>query len=89
MNIGDNIGEYIDYLRLREEYHAILKSTVADIKNISYTVRSDCMIAAAFLSHFVNDSIPWIHIDLGGITYTDSKAMSHGIHLLYEFIKQI
>jgi leucyl aminopeptidase len=89
INIGDNIGEYVDYLIMREEYYSLLKSTVADIKNINYNIKADCIMAGVFLSTFIVNEIPWIHIDLGGIVYSDNKVVSYGIHLLYEFIKQI
>ena len=89
IKIGDNIGEYVDYLKIREEYYSLLNSTVADISNISYEKYADCIKAATFLSYFIQQDIPWIHIDLGGIVYIDSKTTSYGINLLYEFIKQL
>lgn len=88
-SIGETIGEYIDYLKIRPEYLKSLKSQVADIKNISQTVRADCIMAGTFLSYFINNNIPWIHIDLGGIVYINSIINSYGINLLYEFIKAL
>jgi leucyl aminopeptidase len=89
IDIGENIGEYVDYLKLHDEYLDSLKSNVADIKNINPYVRADCVIAGSFLSYFIDNNIPWIHIDLGTIVYKNSTILSYGIYLLYEFIKQI
>ena len=89
INIGENIGEYVDYLKIREEYFSLLKSTVADIKSINTNIPADCIMAGVFLSHFILTEIPWIHIDLGSVVYADSKIISFGINLLYEFIKQL
>lgn len=86
-NIGENMGEYIDYLQIRKEYLDMLKSNVADIKNLNNSVKAGCVIAGTFLNYFVNDKIPWIHIDLGVSTYVNSVPLSYGINLLYEFIQ--
>jgi leucyl aminopeptidase len=88
MKIGDEIGEYVDYLKIREEYYNYIKSDVADVKNINNKL-ADCILAGTFISYFVNNNIPWIHIDLGNVTFTNSKPNSYGILLLYEFIKQL
>ena len=89
IKIGDDIGEYLDKIILRNEYIELLNSPVADIKNISNESKADCIIAGVFLNYFVNDAIPWIHIDLGCCTYKEDKIYSYGINLLYEFIKQL
>jgi leucyl aminopeptidase len=88
INIGENIGEYLDKIKIRHEYLDLLKSNIANIKNTS-EASADSIIAGAFLNYFINDSIPWIHIDLGSSIYTDNIIISYGVNLLYEFIKQI
>jgi leucyl aminopeptidase len=85
-NIGESIGEYIDYLKIRKEYLDMLKSNVSDIKNLDNNIKAGCVVAGTFLNFFVNDKIPWIHIDLGVSTYVDSAPLSYGVNLLYEFI---
>ncbi len=89
INIGENIGEYVDFLKIRKEYLDMLTSNVADIKNINTSEKAGCIIAGTFLHYFVDDNVPWIHLDLGVSTFVDSVAISYGINLLYEFIKQI
>jgi leucyl aminopeptidase len=87
INIGEDIGEYLDYLKIRNEYMDMLKTPVADIKNINMEEKAGCVIGGTFISYFVNNEIPWIHIDLGVTTFVNSIPLSYGVNLLYEFIK--
>ena len=87
--ISENIGEYIDILKIRKEYINYLNSKVADIKNSSDECKSGCILAGVFLNYFVNKKIHWIHIDLSKSTFVDQIAQSHGVNLLFEFLKNI
>ncbi len=89
IKIGDNIGEYVDFLKIRDEYLDSLKSTVADIVNINKEIKADCVLAGTFLNFFIDKKLPWIHLDLGVSIYVDKKPLSYGINLLYEFILQL
>jgi leucyl aminopeptidase len=89
IKIGENIGEYVDFLKIREEYLESLKSTVADIVNINKEIKADCVIAGTFLNYFVDKKLPWVHLDLGVGVFVDKKPLSYGINLLYEFILQL
>ena len=86
LKIGDDIGEYLDYLKIRKDYLYLLNSNVADIKSINNDVRADCIMAGVFLNYFVNNNLPWIHIDLASCVYNNEKVLSYGINLLYNFI---
>ena len=89
INIGENIGEYLDKIKIRHEYLDLLKSNIADIKNIDDNSSSDCIIAGAFINYFIDNITPWIHIDLGSSIYKNENIISYGINLLYQFIKQM
>jgi leucyl aminopeptidase len=89
ISIGEKIEEYVDYLKIHKEYYEYLGSTVADIKSTNYKFRADCILAATFISSFINNEIPWIHIDLGSVCYTNSVVQSYGLQLLYEFISSL
>jgi len=84
VKIGEEIGEYIDHLKLREEYNDMLKSMVADIKNINENIKAGCIIGGTFLSHFIKS--PWIHLDVANTTYRNDMVTSYGINLLYQFL---
>lgn len=89
INIGENIGEYLDYLKIRNEYIDMLNTPVADIKNINLEKKAGCVIGGTFIYYFTNRGVPWIHIDLGVATFVNSKALSYGVNLLYEFMKEL
>ena len=88
--IGEEIGEYTEYIKIRPEYLDFLTSKVADIKNLpTCKVKSGFIVAATFLNYFIDPNIPWVHIDLGKGTYVNEVTQSHGVNLLFEFIKNI
>jgi leucyl aminopeptidase len=66
-------GEKMWQLPLFEEYFDLIKSNVANIKNIGGRT-GGAITAAAFLSHFVND-IPWAHIDIAGTAWSQDGTI--------------
>jgi len=89
MKTGDKVDEYLDTLKLRKDYENLLKSNVADIVSINSNIKAGCLMASVFLNYFVDEKIPWIHLDVASSTFTDNMAQSYGINLLYEFIKNL
>jgi leucyl aminopeptidase len=89
INIGEEIGEYVDYIKIREEYLEGFISKVADIKNLNIDLQTGFISASAFINYFCNNKIPWIHIDVASCAFNNEKINSYGINLLYKFIKQI
>jgi leucyl aminopeptidase len=89
IKIGDRIGEYLETINFRDEYNIFLNSQIADIKNYSSECIADTTFAGMFCKYFVDNEIPYIHIDIGCSTYDNNKINSYGILLLYKFIKRI
>ena len=89
IDIGEEIGEYLDTVKIRKEYMDRLKSNVANIKNIDYNTKSGTVLAGKFLDYFVPNDVPWIHIDVASTTYKHNTTMSHGVNLLYQFISKL
>lgn len=89
LKIGEEIAEYGDYLKLRENYLDKLTSKVADIKNSSDNCKAGFLIASAFINYFVDPKIPWMHIDIDSVAYVDEKVNSIGVNLLRNFILQL
>ena len=58
---------------LDRAYHDQIKSTFADVKNTGGRNGGSCT-AAAFLEKFIQDDMPWIHIDIAGVTTTSSPT---------------
>ena len=89
IEVGENVGEYLEYLKLRPEYLEFLKSPVADIKNLNHEVKAGCIIGGIFLNYFTTNECPWIHLDIAPTAFIKEISMSYGINLLVEFIKQL
>ena len=79
---GEESGDRAWPLPLWDEYDVMLKSDVADIANISTPGQdryAGTITAAAFLKHFVDESIPWAHIDMAPrMTATKDEALAPG-----------
>ncbi len=58
---------------LGKEYHDLIKSTFADVKNTGGRDGGAC-IGAAFIERFVEEDMPWIHIDIAGVTVTSNAT---------------
>ncbi|MBI5448760.1 leucyl aminopeptidase [Candidatus Gottesmanbacteria bacterium] len=67
-------GERVWELPLACEYKEILKSTVADIKNISGKRYGGAINGALFLQEFVPDTVPWAHLDIAGPAFAEKEA---------------
>ena len=86
---GNNIYERIVELPIWEEYNEMLKSDIADIKNIGGR-EAGAITAAKFLEHFTN--YPWIHLDIAGCAFLEKTDNYRGIgatgtpvRLLFDF----
>ena len=85
-------GEPIWELPTNEEYGELIKSEVADLKNVGGG-GAGTITAGLFLEEFVQEK-PWVHLDIAGTAYLD-KAMGYlpkgatGVHVktLYNMVK--
>jgi leucyl aminopeptidase len=59
------VGEPIWRLPLPEAQRDMVKSDLADVKNIVEPRTAGVIIGAAFLEHFVGE-VPWAHLDIAG-----------------------
>ena len=85
---GETVGERIWRMPLGEEYDKMLKSDVADMKNISGGRGAGSITAAQFLKRFVGRT-PWAHLDIAGVTWAKKDlavapkgATAFGVRLL-------
>lgn len=87
---SDITGERMWPMPLASEYEKLLKSPIADLKNIGGQWGGS-ITAALFLKHFVQKT-PWAHIDIAGPAFTDSQEGSiprggtgFGIRMLLDY----
>lgn len=91
MEAGDRSGDLLHPLPMHEEYSELLKSDVADLKNVGGRA-AGTITAAKFLEEFVD--YPWVHLDIAGTAFLD-KAQPYrplggtgfGVRLLVEFLR--
>ena len=67
--ISQQVGEYGWPMPLPDELKDDLKSTVADLANISGQRFAGMLVAGVFLREFVADGVGWAHIDVAGPAY--------------------
>ena len=90
---GDLVYERCAEFPFWKEYSDLLKSEIADIKNIGGPVGGGTT-AGKFLQHFTD--YPWVHFDIAGpafITkaepYKPVGGTGAGVRLIYQFLKSL
>jgi leucyl aminopeptidase len=90
---GWEVYERIARFPFWEEYGELLKSDIADLKNIGGEL-AGAITAGKFLEHFT--SYPFIHLDIAGVafskkgkSYKGKGASGAGTRLLYHFLKNL
>lgn len=66
-------GEGAWRMPLGQAYDDLLKSRIADMKNIGGRAAGS-VTAAQFLQRFVKDDCPWIHLDIAGVASVKSET---------------
>jgi len=86
---GNNVYERLVEFPLWDEYGEMIKSDIADIKNLGGK-EAGAITAGKFLEHFTD--YPWIHLDIAGsafLTKQDSYrgigSTAAGVRLLFDF----
>ena len=70
---ADASGERVWRLPHHAEYQEMMRSPVADIVNSAPVREAHPIQGAAFLSYFVDEKIPWAHLDIAGVSAVDSE----------------
>ena len=73
---GDATAEPCWQMPMGESYHKMLKSHIADMKNIGGPYGGS-ITAACFLERFIDDGTPWAHIDMAGKAWADKPGHAH------------
>ena len=69
---GKEEGEPVWRLPLSPNYDKLLKSKIADMKNIGGP-QAGSITAAQFLQRFVEEGTPWAHLDIAGVAWQDGE----------------
>ncbi|MEA3317819.1 MAG: leucyl aminopeptidase, partial [Bacteroidota bacterium] len=91
-NSGFAVHERIIELPLWDEYNEMIKSEIADIKNVGGS-EAGAITAGKFLEHFVD--YPWIHLDIAGVAFNEKidkyrpqGGTGFGVRLLLDFLSK-
>lgn len=90
---GEASGERVWQLPLWDEYREMIKSEIADMKNIGGRPAGS-ITAAAFLANFVGD-YPFVHLDIAGTAFVEKPTKPYdtpgatgvGVRLLSELLR--
>ncbi|OGL76247.1 hypothetical protein A3H10_02055 [Candidatus Uhrbacteria bacterium RIFCSPLOWO2_12_FULL_46_10] len=93
---AENAGEYVWEMPMVKEYQPLIKSKVADIKNIGDGRGAGSITAALFLKEFIGET-PWAHLDIAGPAWAEKEtfpsvplgATGFGVRTLIMFLKSL
>ncbi|KER07078.1 putative cytosol aminopeptidase protein [Marine Group I thaumarchaeote SCGC AAA799-E16] len=93
-----NTTEQIWELPLNQEFRDMIKSDVADMKNMGVGRAAGTITAAAFLRNAVEDT-PWTHLDIAGVAWTQiatkeksynpKGATGFGVRLILDYLQKL
>ena len=91
-NAGETSGEKVWEMPLDDEYDQLIKTEIADMKNIGGP-GAGSITAACFLKRHVKNT-PWAHLDIAGVTWKNKSSptipfggVGWGVKMLYQLIK--
>ncbi|WP_044524369.1 leucyl aminopeptidase [Mycolicibacterium septicum] len=75
--LSQSVGENGWAMPLPEELKDDLKSTVADLANVSGSRYAGMLVAGTYLREFVADGVQWTHIDIAAPAYNTGGAWGY------------
>ncbi len=91
---GVRTHERLWRLPLWDDYRELIKSEDADIKNAGGRA-AHAIMGGMFLKEFVDDAVPWAHLDIASVADTDKAqaycpkgATGFGVRLLINYLQQ-
>ena len=92
-NSGEITGEKVWAMPLDDDYDQLIKTEIADMKNIGGP-GAGSITAGCFLKRHI-EKTPWAHLDIAGVTWKNkstpsipSGGVGWGVSMLYHLIKQ-
>ena len=75
--LSQDVGENAWPMPLPEELKDDLKSTVADLANVSGVRNAGMLVAGVYLREFVADGVQWAHLDVAGPAYNTGSPWGY------------
>ncbi len=90
---GERVHERLWRLPLDDDYLELIKGDDSDLKNTGGR-SADPVIGGMFLKQFVDEKVPWAHLDIAGTATTDKDqpycpkgATGFGVRLLIDYLE--
>jgi len=95
LSSAKSAGENMWQLPLQKTYKSLIKSDIADVKNVGNRW-GGALTAGLFLEEFVGE-VPWAHLDIAGPSFAERPinsymkkgATGHGVRTLLELLRSI
>ncbi len=90
---GVRSGERVWCFPMDADFDTDLESSVADVLQCAVDGKGDHILAARFLSRFVPNQIPWLHLDLaagtrhGGLAHIATEITGFGVRFTTELLR--
>jgi len=98
MDSSKKTTEEVWELPLNQDYMDMIKSDVADMKNVGIGRAAGTITAAAFLKNAI-EKTPWTHIDIAGVAWTQGAtkeksynpkgATGFGVRLILDYLQNL
>ncbi len=92
---GETTGELVWRMPLGKEYDKQIDSKFADMKNTGGSRWGGAITAAQFIKRFVDDKIPWAHLDIAGTGFDSRQTETNkswgsgwGVRLLDQLVAE-
>jgi len=95
VGIGQSCGERVSAFPFEADYDEDLDSSIADIKQCTLDSDADHMLAARFLSRFIEGDAAWLHVDLsacnrkGGLGAVASDVTGFGVGFGFHLLEDV
>jgi len=92
IDAGRHSGERVWTFPFDSDFDSDLESKVADVLQCTTEGKGDHILAARFLSRFVPEEIPWVHVDLssatrtGGLGHINTEVTGFGVRFALQLI---
>jgi leucyl aminopeptidase len=91
---ADRSGDKVWRMPLWKEHKEFMRAQHADILNSNPSRNAHPIQGAAFLAYFVDESVPWAHIDIAGLSNVEKDTdlfvqgpTGYGVRLMTEFVE--
>jgi len=92
---GNKTFERLWRMPFSDDYKSMLKSEIADVSNLGPRW-GGAITAGKFLEHFVDEKIPWAHLDIAGpaikhefSNYTKEFDTGFGVRLMIDYLMSV